>query len=57
VAQYIVPSFHAPPPALPSQRVWQAKFEKFSERIAQEDPLAVEVILKAVEKESEGTAS
>ena len=35
------------------QRAWQAKFEKFSERIAQEDPLAVEVILKAIEKESQ----
>jgi len=39
------------------QRAWQAKFEKFSERIAQEDPLAVEVILKAIEKESQGAGS
>jgi hypothetical protein len=36
------------------QKVWQAKIEKFTERIAQEDPLAVEVILKAIEKESQG---
>jgi len=36
------------------QRAWQAKFEKLSERIAQEDPLSVEVILKAIEKESQG---
>ncbi len=39
------------------QRAWRAKFEKFSERIAQEDPLAVEVILKAIEKESQGAGS
>jgi hypothetical protein len=38
------------------QRVWQAKIEKFTERIAQEDPLAVEAILKAIEKESQGAA-
>lgn len=38
------------------QRAWRAKLEKFSERIAQEDPLAVEVILKAVEKESQGAS-
>ena len=36
------------------QRTWQAKIEKFTERIAQDDPLAVEVILKAIEKESQG---
>jgi hypothetical protein len=36
------------------QKVWQAKIEKFTERIAQDDPLvAVEVILKAIEKESQ----
>jgi hypothetical protein len=34
------------------QRTWQAKIERFSERVAQEDPLAVEIILKAIEKES-----
>jgi len=39
------------------QRSWQAKLEKFSERIAQEDPLAVEVVLKAIEKESRGAGS
>jgi hypothetical protein len=32
---------------------WQAKTEKFAERIAGDDPLAVEVILKAIQKESE----
>jgi hypothetical protein len=31
---------------------WQAKTEKFAERIAEGDPLAVEVILRAIEKES-----
>lgn len=35
------------------QEIWQAKIEKFTEHIAQEDPLAVEVILKAIEKESQ----
>jgi hypothetical protein len=39
------------------ERAWRARFERFSERIAQEDPLAVEVILKAIEKESEGARS
>ncbi len=39
------------------QKAWKAKFEKFSERIAEEDPLAVEVILKAIEKESQGVRS
>lgn len=33
--------------------VWQAKAENFAERVAQGDTLAVEVILKAIEKESE----
>ena len=32
---------------------WEAKSEKFAERVAQGDPLAVEVILKVIEKESE----
>lgn len=32
---------------------WWAKAEVFAERVAQGDPLAVEVILKAIEKESE----
>jgi hypothetical protein len=36
------------------QRDWKTKTEKFTERIAREDPLAVEVILKAIEKESQG---
>ena len=36
------------------QRTWQAKLERLVEHIAQEDPLAVEVILKAIEKESQG---
>lgn len=39
------------------QRAWRAKYEKFFERIAWEDPLAVEVILKAIEKESQGAVS
>lgn len=39
------------------QKAWKAKLEKFSERIAQEDPLAVGVILKAIEKESQGVRS
>lgn len=34
------------------QKAWQAKAEKFAERVANGDPLAVEVILKAIEKES-----
>jgi len=32
---------------------WEAKSKKFAERVAQGDQLAVEVILKAIEKESE----
>ena len=39
------------------RRTWQAKVERFSERIAQEDPLAVEVILQAIEKESHTAGS
>lgn len=35
------------------RKTWQAKAEHFAERVAQGDPLAVEVILKAIEKESE----
>lgn len=34
------------------REAWKAKSEKFAERVAQDDPLAVEVILKAIEKES-----
>jgi len=32
---------------------WQAKTKKFAENVAEGDPLAVQVILKAIEKESE----
>jgi hypothetical protein len=32
---------------------WQTKLEHFSERVADKDPLAVEIIMKAVEKESQ----
>jgi hypothetical protein len=32
---------------------WQAKSERFATEVAEGDPLAVEVILKAIEKESE----
>jgi hypothetical protein len=39
------------------QRTWQAKLERLVEHIAQEDPLAVEVILKAIEKESQRAGS
>jgi hypothetical protein len=35
------------------RKAWQTKAEKFAERIAEGDRLAVEVILKAIEKESE----
>jgi len=35
------------------QRDMKTKTEKFTERVAQEDPLAVEVILKAIENESQ----
>jgi hypothetical protein len=35
------------------RKKWQSKSETFANRIAQDDPLAVEVILKAIEKESE----
>jgi hypothetical protein len=35
------------------RKAWRAKTEKFVERIAGSDPLAMEVILKAIEKESE----
>ncbi len=35
------------------RRTWQAKSEQFAERIAAGDPLAVQVILKAIEQESE----
>jgi hypothetical protein len=35
------------------RKAWQAKNEAFANRIVQDDPLAVQVILKAIEKESQ----
>ena len=44
---------HSEEQSVAFQSAWKAKTEKLAERIAQDDPLAVEVILKAIEKESE----
>jgi len=34
------------------RKAWRARAEKFAERVAQGDPLAVEIVLKAIEKKS-----
>jgi hypothetical protein len=37
------------------RKTWREKIEAFANRVAENDPLAVEVILKGIEKESERT--
>ena len=48
-------AFEGMPHSEEERDTWKIKMEAFANRVAQKDPLAVEVILKLIEKETERT--